>query len=53
MKILTKRMRCPKCEKLVTGREQVTDDTRQVFCNRCGQLLWVSDGIKWLRVKPE
>jgi len=52
MKIVTKRMQCPKCERLVTGREQAAADKRQVFCTRCGQLLWVSDGIKWRPVKP-
>jgi RNase P subunit RPR2 len=53
MKIVTRRLHCPKCEKLVNGREQVADESRQVFCTRCGSLLRVWDGIKWRRIRPE
>ncbi len=53
MKIVTRRLHCPKCERLVNGREQVSEETRQVFCTRCGSLIWVWDGIKWRQVRPE
>jgi hypothetical protein len=51
MKTLIKRVYCTKCEKLVTGKEQVGAELTNVSCTRCGSALWVSDGIKWLKVK--
>jgi hypothetical protein len=51
MKIVVKKIHCPKCERLVSVREQVGNGVTQLFCMRCGQLLWQWDGIKWRQVR--
>ena len=51
MKIVIKKVRCPKCERLVRVREQTHDGVIQLSCIRCGQLIWVWDGIKWRQIR--
>jgi len=51
MKIATRKIRCPNCERLVSTREQPKEDTIQLFCRRCNELIWVWDGIRWAEVK--
>ena len=51
MKIVVKKVHCPKCERLVSVREQAGSEITQLFCTRCGQLLWQWDGIKWRQVR--
>ena len=48
MKLCVKKTYCPDCRRLVRGREEaVTNNTRRVFCARCGKALWLWDGIIW------
>ena len=48
MKICIKKTYCTDCRKLVRGREEVvTNNTRRVFCARCGKALWLWNGITW------
>lgn len=51
MKIVVKKVYCPKCERLVSVREQAGTELTQLFCTRCGQLLWQWDGIKWRQIR--
>jgi transcription elongation factor Elf1 len=51
MKLCVKKSYCPRCQKLVTCHEQKTDSQAQVVCSRCGQLLWVWNGIHWRYVR--
>jgi len=51
MKIPVKKVRCPKCERLVRVREQAHDGGIQLSCIRCNQIIWSWDGIKWHQVR--
>ena len=51
MKIAVKKLRCPKCERLVRVREQASDGSIHIICVRCGQLVWTWDGIKWRQIR--
>lgn len=51
MKIAIRKIRCPNCERLVNTREQANDDTIQLYCVRCNELIRAWDGIKWLTVR--
>ncbi len=52
MKIAVKKVRCPKCERLVRVREQTHDGSIHLSCIHCGQLIWIWDGNKWLQNRP-
>ena len=51
MKIATKKLRCPNCEKVVHVSEQKKDDLIQIVCSHCHEVIRVWDGIKWLEVR--
>jgi len=53
MKIATRKLYCPNCERTVTAREQPADGGIQVYCRRCKELIWVWDNIKWRPVKKD
>ena len=47
MKVATRKIHCPNCERTVTTREQAAEGNIQVYCRRCKELIWVWDNIKW------
>lgn len=53
MKLLIKRIYCPKCQRLVRGREQREGrfDRTHILCSRCGKLLYIWNGITWRFVR--
>ena len=53
MKTVMKKIYCPDCRSLVSGREEVgKNGTAQALCVRCGRLLYVWDGIMWKPAPP-
>jgi hypothetical protein len=51
MKIVIKKIHCPKCERLVRVREQTHDGAIRLSCVRCEQPICVWDGIKWRQIR--
>lgn len=51
MKIATRKLHCPNCERDIKTREQTVDGAIHIFCRSCKELIWVWDGIKWREVR--
>ena len=47
MKLATRKIRCPKCERLVPVREQAEASVVKMYCRRCGSLLWTLEEARW------
>jgi len=47
MKLCVKKIYCRRCNKLVRGREQWTNNNLYVHCSRCGDTIWIKEGITW------
>ena len=50
MKVCVKKIYCSACQRLVNCYEQATNGTIHVLCRRCGKLLRVWNGVRWLSV---
>ena len=53
MKIATRKIKCPKCEKTVSTREQVVEGNTNIYCLNCKELVWSWDKVKWSPVKKD
>ena len=51
MKVTTKKTRCPNCEKLVMGSEKKVDETIDVTCPDCNEVIWHWNGGNWHQVR--
>ena len=47
MKLLIKKIYCPKCRQAVKGQEQSSNGQCRVLCSKCGQTICISNGIYW------
>lgn len=47
MKLCIKKIYCASCQKLVKGSEQILDKQVKVYCSKCGNPIWVWNGIGW------
>ena len=50
MKVCVKRIYCSSCRRLVNCYEQAANGIIHVLCRRCGKLLRVWNGVRWLSV---
>jgi DNA-directed RNA polymerase subunit RPC12/RpoP len=48
-----KKIYCAKCQKLVRGKAQISGNSTQINCPRCGQKLWSWGQISWKGGKHE
>ncbi len=48
-----KKVYCAKCQKLVKGKAQISSNSTQINCPRCGQNLWSWSLISWKGEKCE
>jgi hypothetical protein len=53
MKLVNKKIYCPVCRRLVSGKEQVVEGHSQVSCYRCGTLLWSMTASGWKPMWPK
>ena len=51
MRVNTKKTFCPNCQKLVTGSDKTSDDTIDVSCTRCNEVIWHWNGINWHQIR--
>jgi phage FluMu protein Com len=51
MRVNTKKTFCPNCQKLVIGSDKTSDDTIDVSCPRCNEVIWHWNGINWHQVR--
>ena len=51
MRVNTKKTFCPNCQKLVIGSEKSSDDSINVSCPRCNEVIWHWNGINWHQVR--
>ena len=47
MKLCSKKVYCPQCQRLVKGREQLTNADVSIVCPRCGLAIWIRDNFNW------
>ncbi len=47
MKIALKRIYCPACRMLVSGKERKLNADLQILCCRCDRHLYTWDGTQW------
>ncbi len=47
MKTCVKRVYCPYDSKLVHCREEKTNGTTRIICQKCGKVLWTKDSTHW------
>jgi hypothetical protein len=52
MKLITKRTQCPKCQKLVRGKEQTSDNELKIVCPKCNTAIWTRQDKQWKYTKP-
>ena len=53
MRLCVKKTYCPRCQRLVRGHEQDNDTNIRVLCSRCGLVIWIRDGMRWMYVTEE
>jgi predicted RNA-binding Zn-ribbon protein involved in translation (DUF1610 family) len=47
MKLVTQKIYCPACGKLVRAREQKSGSESLVLCTQCGRQLHSWNGLRW------
>ena len=47
MEFCIKKVYCPRCNRLVKGRKQLTNTNVRILCPRCDIAIWIKDDISW------
>ena len=53
MKLSVKKTYCEKCRRLVMAKEQAADGNTQLLCPRCGEAIWVWNGLRWNNLQKQ